>query len=185
MVILRRAALCTLFALPLAVTARRGWGASTAETRQAAALAGAVFVDAAGLAHRLSELQHPLVLVNLWAAWCPGCLEELPTLRRLAASMPAGAMDVVLLSHAMNWAGDVAYLRQNALPFRHWRLAQQVPDGVVAAAFRFEADRFGLPQSVVLAGCNRTLVQSHLGSLDWSEPGQVARVRSWLAACSN
>jgi len=92
-------------------------------------------------------------------------------------------MDVVLLSHAMNWPGDVAYLRQNSLPFRHWRLSPQAPDGIVAAAFRLEVDRFGLPQSIVFAGRDRTLVQSHLGSVDWSAPDQAARIRSWLAVC--
>ncbi|HET7884254.1 MAG TPA: TlpA disulfide reductase family protein [Acetobacteraceae bacterium] len=184
MLIPRRAMLRTLSALPLAVSAQHGRAASTAETRQATALAGASFIDAAGNPHRLGELDRPLLLVNLWAAWCPGCQEELPTLRRLAASMQPGAIEIVLLSHAMNWAGDVAYLHRNPLPFRHWRLSPQTSDGTVAAAFRFEVDRFGLPQSVVFAGRERAVVLSQLGSLDWTTPGQVARVHSWLAACN-
>ena len=93
-----------------------------------------------------------------------------------------GAIDVVLLSHPMNWRGDQAYARAAGLPFRHWRLAAGVPDSVVAAAFRIEADRFALPQSLVFAGRDRALVRSEEGSQDWAAPDQVRLARAWLAA---
>ena len=157
-------------------------GTSIAATRQAAALAHAAFTDSQGASHRLSELTRPLVLVNLWAAWCTGCLEELPTIRALAALLGPDAIDVVLLSHAMNWQGDQAYARRTAMPFRHWRLSAREPESVAAAAFRIEADRFALPQTLVFAGRDRALVRSLEGSQDWAAPDQVRLARTWLAA---
>ncbi|HTB44273.1 MAG TPA: TlpA disulfide reductase family protein [Acetobacteraceae bacterium] len=200
--LVRRTALGLLATLPLGVTARRASAASTAEApqteapqteapqaevhqveaRQAEALAHAEFVDPQGTPHRMSELTRPLVLVNLWAAWCPGCLEELPTIHALAALLGSESIDVVLLSHAMNWHGDQSYMRSANLPFRHWRLSGQVPESVEAAAFRMEADRFALPQSLVFAGRDRVVVRAQEGSLDWMAPDQVRLARRWLAA---
>jgi thiol-disulfide isomerase/thioredoxin len=178
---MRRAAITALAGWPLA--ARAMAADSAVEVRQAAALLGAEFVDAAGGLHRLSELARPLLLVDLWAAWCPGCVEELPTLCRLTTQLGPERIDVVLISHAMNWRDDMAFARKNQLPFRTWRLSPRSA-ALTDAAFRMESDRFGLPQSLVFAGQARTLVHSSLGSLDWCAPPQLRRVRAWLAAAS-
>jgi thiol-disulfide isomerase/thioredoxin len=156
--------------------------ASPADSRQAAALARAAFTDQQGSTHRLAELTRPLVMVNLWASWCAGCLEELPSVRALASQLGPDAIDVVLLSHEQSWPGDQAYARKAALPFRHWKLAADVPASVAAAAFRIEADRFALPQSLVFAGRDRALVCFQEGSQDWAAPEQVRQARAWLAA---
>ncbi|HLY89628.1 MAG TPA: TlpA disulfide reductase family protein [Acetobacteraceae bacterium] len=176
-----RAAIAALAGWPLA---SRAMAANPAdEGRQAAALLRAEFVDATGGLHRLSELTRPLLLVDLWAAWCSGCIEELPTIDRLARQLGPESIDVVLIRHEMNWQDDTVFARKNRLPFRFWRLS---PHSAVLteAAFGMESDRFGLPQSLVFAGRARTLVQSELGSQDWCAPPQLRRVRAWLAAAS-
>lgn len=177
----RRTAVRMLAGWPLVLSARTGLAASPAEGHQAQVLVGAEFVDAQGGRHRMAELTRPLLLINLWAAWCPGCLTELPTIRRFNAEISPDMVDVVLLSHAMNWRGDMAFAREKKLPFRHWRLSERSA-ALTAAAFRVEADRFGLPQSLVFAGRDRALVQSYEGSMDWSAPQQLRLARAWLAA---
>jgi thiol-disulfide isomerase/thioredoxin len=155
--------------------------APSSEARQARALQRSDLVDAQDRPHRLAELTRPLLLINLWASWCPECLGELPSLRALAARLGPDAIDIVMLSHGMNWAGDVAYARRTEIPFRHWRLPPHAPEAIVAAAFRIEDDRFGLPQSLVLAGPERALVDSNVGGRDWSAPKQMRLLRSWLS----
>jgi thiol-disulfide isomerase/thioredoxin len=182
--VVRRTALTMLAGWPVGLRASRAMAAPPAETRQLDALQRSGFIDAQGSAHHLAELTKPLVLVNLWAAWCPGCLSELPEIRTLAQRLGPDAMDVVMLSHSMNWEGDVAYARRAAIPFRHWRLAPMAADGVVADAFRIEDARFGLPQSLILAGRGRVLVGSSLGTQDWSSAEQIRRARAWLAAAN-
>jgi thiol-disulfide isomerase/thioredoxin len=171
----RRTAMGLLATLPFSVVTHRAPAASQADV-----LAEADFTDEHGAAHRLTELTRPLVLVNLWAAWCPACLTELPTIQALAAQLGPEAIDVVLLSHAMNWRGDLAYVRDARLPFRHWRLSARMAEPAVAAAFGIEGDRFGLPRTLVFAGRRRALVASHLGSLDWVDPEQLRLARNWL-----
>jgi thiol-disulfide isomerase/thioredoxin len=171
----RRIAMGLLATLPLGVASRRASAASQAEV-----LARAEFIDAHNAPHRLGELTSPLLLVNLWAAWCAGCLTELPTLAVLQADLGARAIDVVLLSHGMNWRGDLAYARDARLPFRHWRLSARATETDVAAAFGMDGDRFGLPQTLVFAGGERRLVTSHMGSRDWADPEQLRLARGWL-----
>jgi thiol-disulfide isomerase/thioredoxin len=180
--IVRRTALAMLAAVPFGAISRHASAALPAEQRQAGVLGSAEFTDAQGALHRLTELTRPLVLINLWAAWCPGCLEELPSIRTLAARLGPEAIDVVLLSHEMNWRGDLAYVRTSDLPFRHWRLSPRVPQAAVSAAFRIDGDRFGLPQSLILAGRDRILVDVNEGSRDWATPDQVRLAQRWLQA---
>jgi hypothetical protein len=116
------------------------------------------------------------------ASWCEGCLLELPGLRQMVDRVGPDSIDVILLSHAMNWQGDLAYARRAGLAFRLWRLAPLTPDQSVAAAFQIENDRFGLPQSLVYAGPARDLVSYDEGSQDWAAPEQIGRVRAWLTA---
>jgi thiol-disulfide isomerase/thioredoxin len=44
----------------------------------------------------LAQYKGKVVVLNLWATWCPPCLKELPALDRLAALMNGG--DVVVLA---------------------------------------------------------------------------------------
>ena len=92
--IMRRTALGILAGAPLSISARQAAAASSGEGSQAEALIGAEYADAQGALHRLTELTRPLLLVNLWAAWCAGCLSELPTIQQLASRLGPDAIDV-------------------------------------------------------------------------------------------
>ena len=45
------------------------------------------FSDAQGASQSLAALRGRVVLLNVWATWCPPCREEMPTLDRLQAAM--------------------------------------------------------------------------------------------------
>jgi len=167
-------------ALGMVATWQVGMFSQPASASQAEVLAAAEFTDERNIVHHLNELTRPLLLVNLWAAWCPSCRAEMPTLQALASRLGPDKIDVVLLSHPMNWDADLAYARDAGLPFRHWRLSNRVPEPVVAVAFRVQGDRFGLPQSLVFAGRRRELVASYLGSRDWTAPDLLRLAHGWL-----
>jgi thiol-disulfide isomerase/thioredoxin len=48
--------------------------------------------------HQLAEFRGKVVLVNLWATWCPPCRAELPVLNRLQAAYRARGVVVLTLS---------------------------------------------------------------------------------------
>jgi thiol-disulfide isomerase/thioredoxin len=51
-----------------------------------------------GQALTLSDFQGRVVLLNIWATWCPPCREEMPSLDRLNAKRGGESFEVVALS---------------------------------------------------------------------------------------
>jgi cytochrome c biogenesis protein CcmG/thiol:disulfide interchange protein DsbE len=51
-----------------------------------------------GTEHRLTDFGGKVILVNLWATWCPPCIQELPTLNRLQVEYEKKGLVVVTLS---------------------------------------------------------------------------------------
>jgi thiol-disulfide isomerase/thioredoxin len=56
------------------------------------------FTDRNGTATSLAAFRGRVVLLNVWATWCPSCREEMPTLDRLQAALGGPAFEVVALS---------------------------------------------------------------------------------------
>ena len=55
-------------------------------------------VDAEGHDVSLASFRGKTLILNLWAPWCAPCLKEMPSLDRLAASLPADKFAVVAVS---------------------------------------------------------------------------------------
>ncbi len=56
------------------------------------------FSNAQGERLRLADFQGKVVLLNLWATWCPPCVRELPALDRLQERLGGEDFQVVALS---------------------------------------------------------------------------------------
>lgn len=56
---------------------------------------------------RLSSYKTKLVVLNIWATWCPPCLEELPSLNALQYAMGSNIFDVVTVSLDSNSAESI------------------------------------------------------------------------------
>lgn len=56
------------------------------------------FKDATGETLTLVDFHGRVVLLNIWATWCPPCREEMPSLDRLNAKLGGPAFEVVALS---------------------------------------------------------------------------------------
>ena len=66
----------------------------------------------------LKALQGKLVLVNFWATWCPPCVEEMPSLTRLAQEFDPAFLEVVAVSVDDGWAPVDKFLAKPRTPFR-------------------------------------------------------------------
>ena len=133
------------------------------------------FYDGAGRVARLSDFRGKIVLLNLWATWCPPCIRELPALDRLQGKMGDESFTVLPLSLDRNGRRTVESF------FR--RLGNQNlgifvdPHRAAGAAFPIDV----LPASFILNREGRII--SFLRSYaDWDAPQAEERILGHLAA---
>lgn len=108
------------------------------------------FLDAQGNRHTLGEYQGKVVLVDVWATWCPPCRRSLPEVAELQR---AGGDAYVVLPISVDrngWADVKPFLDQNP----HLGLTAYLPDGAKAL------DAFG-----EISGIPTTLLVDRRGRL--------------------
>ncbi len=131
------------------------------------------FVDGTGRRLGLNAFAGKLVLLNLWATWCPPCVAEMPALDRLAARFGGDDFDVVAV--AMDHGG-----RRTVEPFlqRHGldHLALYLdPEAAALRAWNTNS----LPTSVLIDQDGRVLGRIE-GEADWDSPEAQALIRHFL-----
>ncbi len=112
-----------------------------------------------------------VVLLNIWATWCPACLHEMPSLDRLQARIGGDKFTVVSLSVDRGGAKDVLpYLKRLGIT----RLPVYLdPAGRTAEAIEVHE---GLPWSFIID--HRGRVMGYLkGAGDWESDEGLALIR--------
>jgi thiol-disulfide isomerase/thioredoxin len=143
--------------------------AAAAPTRRQPAPALA-FTDAGGRKVTLARFKGRVVLVNLWATWCPPCVAEMPSLDRLQASHGGDRFQVVAIS--LDKGGSAIVKRWldhaglKALPIYNAHAAE-FPGAV-------------LPTSLLIDGEGRVAWRGE-GAFDWMGDEAVGTVKALLA----
>jgi thiol-disulfide isomerase/thioredoxin len=135
----------------------------------------AAFTDAAGKSHTLADFKGKAVVVNLWATWCAPCVEEMPTLAKLAKQTAGQPLVIVPISvdRPDDRANAETFLaKRPPLPF------YSDPSYGLPAAFRPPVA--GLPTTILIDRSG--IVRARLsGGADWSG-GDARRVIEALEA---
>jgi cytochrome c biogenesis protein CcmG/thiol:disulfide interchange protein DsbE len=130
--------------------------------------------DLSGQAVRLSAHRGQVVLVNLWATWCPPCREEMPSMERLYQRMKDRGF--VLLAVSQDEGGAAA-----VKPFvEDMKVTFPVlvdPQGEVGRKYGV----WGYPESFLLDREGR-VVERVIGPRDWASETQIAQIEALLAA---
>jgi thiol-disulfide isomerase/thioredoxin len=131
------------------------------------------FVDGSGHRLGLEAFAGKLVLLTLWATWCPPCVEEMPALDRLEARLGGAGFQVVAVSVDRGGRETVQpFLQRHALD----HLAVYLdPDGAALRAW----DTNSLPTSVLIDPDGRVLGRIE-GEADWNAPEALALIQHFL-----
>lgn len=137
--------------------------------------------DMAGRPVALRDLRGEVVLLNIWATWCPPCREEMPSMQRLYQRLGPEGLKMVAVSidaapgkvdPGGRPGGDVAaFAREMGLTFTIWR----DPDGVVPRTYRTT----GVPESFVIDRSG-TIIKKVIGPTEWDSPSSVDLFRRLL-----
>ena len=121
------------------------------------------FSDLYGNAITLEDYSGKVVLVNLWATWCPPCRAEMPSIDRLAGAMESDDFAVIALSTDRGGVERVAEffkdIRVDNLKVMHDRTNN------VAR----QAGALGLPVTLILDREGREIARV-IGDAEWDSP---------------
>ena len=128
--------------------------------------------DLEGVARHLAAWRGQVVLVNFWATWCPPCLEEMPSLQRLAERLRGQPFAIVAVNVAETEQRVAHRAKQMGLDFPVLLDA----DG---AAFKAWGGK-GLPTSVLVDGSG-AIRYLGLGPIEWDGPEAVTAIEGLLS----
>jgi thiol-disulfide isomerase/thioredoxin len=132
------------------------------------------FSDGAGRPTSLAAFRGRVVLLNVWATWCPPCLQEMPTLDRLQAALGGPGFEVVALS--IDHAGlPVVQAFFDRTSIKH---LQPYMDTFGDATSNFALA--GVPLTLLIDREGREIGRK-LGPMAWDNPRMVQLIRSHMA----
>jgi len=126
------------------------------------------FTTADGQTLTLESLRGKVVLVNIWATWCPPCIKELPSLDRLQASRGGEDFQVVTISIDKTKSEPANYFSKHGIVnLTPWH------DGT-----------FGIPGELALRGYPTTVIYSPAGreiailagEAEWDSPEALSLI---------
>jgi peroxiredoxin len=120
----------------------------------------------------LADYEGDVVLLNIWATWCPACEEEMPSMQRLHEQLSQQGLKVVAVSidkadpeYVLEWT------RERGLTFD---ILQDRP-GRIERTYQTT----GVPESFVIDR-NGVIVKKVIGASEWDHPAQVDLFRRLL-----
>ena len=130
----------------------------------------------------LADLDGKVVLLNVWATWCPPCRFEMPSMQRLHEAVDDE--DFVVLAVSVDAAepgepdvfgrvaGDVpAYIEENGYTFTVWH----DPPGTIQRTYQTT----GVPESFVI-GRDGVIYKKVAGPTEWDSPEYEEMIRRLL-----
>ena len=137
--------------------------------------------DLDGTTVSLSDLEGEVVLLNVWATWCPPCREEMPSMERLHRELEPEGLRVVAVSidaeqgrrDASGRAGGNIreFAEEMGLTFDIWH----DPSGRIQQTYRTT----GVPESFVIDRSGY-IVKKDIGGVEWDTDARIELIRRLL-----
>jgi peroxiredoxin len=108
----------------------------------------------------LSDYTGKVVLVNIWATWCPPCVEEMPSMQKLYNEFNGKNFEILAVSIDADGVDAVApFMKTHKLSFP----ALMDPKGTIKSMYRVT----GVPESFIIDK-QGILVGKIIGPRDWA-----------------
>ena len=130
----------------------------------------------------LADYRGKVILVNVWATWCPPCRIEMPSMERLHKKLAGTDFRIV----AVSVDGDPFYAAAEEGPGKVMAFANEMgltfdilhdPTGAIRSAYQLT----GVPESF-LVDRDGVIVKKVIGAAQWDGPVNEAIIRRLLDA---
>ncbi len=122
----------------------------------------------------LDDYRGDVLVLNVWATWCPPCVYEMPSFERLREQVADSNLRIVAVSVDEFVPGDsvLAFARGLGVTFEILHDSSRAID----RAYQIT----GYPETFVIAR-DGTIRKKWIGPADWASPANVALIRGLLA----
>jgi peroxiredoxin len=110
----------------------------------------------------LNDYRGKVVLLNIWATWCPPCVDEMPSMEKLYQELKGDGFEILAVSIDESGAKTVLpFMKRHKLSFP----ALTNPKGDIKNLYQIT----GVPESFILDQ-NGIIVEKIIGPRDWVSP---------------
>ena len=125
--------------------------------------------DTQGDSHALADYQGQVVLVNLWATWCPPCKEEMPALQAFYDKYQKNGFVIIAVNDGDPTPDVLQFVKDYELTFPVWLdptyTATEKAFKTLNLPSSFVIDRDGTTRLMWVGGINRTMLEKHVTPL--------------------
>ncbi len=125
--------------------------------------------DLQGVSRSLAEYRGQVVLVNLWATWCPPCKEEMPALQAFYDKYKADGFVIIAINDGDPTADVMQFVKDYELTFPVWLDPTYIATDRAFHApnlpTSFVIDRGGTIRLTWVGGINSTLLEKYITPL--------------------
>ncbi len=125
--------------------------------------------DIQGVSRSLADYRGQVVLVNLWATWCPPCKEEMPTLQGFYDAHKEDGFVIIAINDGDPKADVLKFVEDYALTFPVWLdptyIATEKAFNTLNLPTSFVIDREGTIQLTWVGGISAQMLEKHVTPL--------------------
>jgi peroxiredoxin len=120
----------------------------------------------------LSDYKGKVVLLNIWATWCPPCVEEMPSIERLHQELKDQDFEILAVSIDVLGANAVIpFMKKHNLSF------PALTDTKGALKNLYQTT--GVPESIIIDK-QGNIAEKIIGARDWASPGAIRLFRNLI-----
>jgi len=128
--------------------------------------------DLAGKMVSLADYKGKVVLLNIWATWCPPCVEEMPSMEKLHQELKDKGFEILAVSIDVSGAKAVIpFMKKHKLSFP----ALTDTKGAIKSLYQTT----GVPESFII-NKGGIIVEKVIGPRDWATPGAISFFRNLI-----
>ncbi len=110
----------------------------------------------------LSDYRGKVVPVNIWATWCPPCVDEMPSMEKLYQKLKGENFEILAVSiNSLGLKAVAPFMKKHKLTFP----ALIDPERPIRISYKTT----GVPESFIIDK-DGILVKKIIGPLDWAHP---------------
>ena len=120
----------------------------------------------------LADYKGKVVLLNIWATWCPPCVEEMPSMEKLYQELKDEGFEILAVSIDVSGAKAVIpFMKKHKLSFS----ALTDTKGAIKSLYQTT----GVPESFIIDK-DGIIVEKVIGPRDWATPGAILTFRNLI-----